>query len=395
MRIFVVDHNCILCFGHNSKSVRLYTDFFRSLGLETMALVPKNYTGKTAQAERVLNYPYSYLVEPDKPTFFQRRRVNRFINKLSMAVGFDAKLLKLRINWETIIKQYQIGNDDLVFFPSTDFFGAASLIQHLEKRGRKHHAPRIHCRFIGVMENESFKRPYPRLDLIRLIKSNSENLNISVSAETPTYAAYLRMLLRQDVSYFPYPLFEARPRKVSSNFLVSSPGSGRADKGFFDSLAIAQAVLNQDPDAKIRLVIQDMQPKDKLYNPNFSKTLATFPNVDLLAASLPEDDIDAMMQSSYGYFLPYSPGTYRQRGSAIFQEAISYGKSVIVKQGTGFSDLVTRYKAGHLAETPADFAKSIQKLYLGFKHGDMIDIDRGLYLDDLEQAALLAIGNLK
>lgn len=395
MRIFVVDHNCILRFGHNSKSVRLYSDYFRKLGFETTALVPKNYNGTTARAERVLNYPYSYLVEPDAPTFFQRRRVNRFINKLSMAVGFDAKLSNLRSNWKTIIARYQIGRDDLVFFPSADFFGAASLIQHLERKGRKQHAPRIHCRFIGVMENQAFKRPYPRLDLIRLIKSNSENLSISVSAETPTYASYLQTLLRQDVSYFPYPLFEARPRNVATSFLVSSPGSGRADKGFFDSLAIAQAVYDQNPKADIRLVMQDMQPNDKLYNPSYSKTLAAFPNIDLKAASLSEDDIDTVMQSSFGYFLPYSPGTYRQRGSAIFQEAISYGKSVIVKQGTGFSDLVTRYKAGHLAETPADFAKSIQQLYLEFKQGDAIDIDRALYLDDLEQAALLAIGNAK
>ena len=395
MRIFVVDHNCILRYGHNSKSVKLYTDYFSSLGFHTIALVPKDYRGMTARADCVLTYPYSYLVEPETPKFLQRRRINRFANKLSMTIGFDAKLATLRSNWSHIIETYQISSDDLIFFPSTDFFGATSLIQYLEKKGRMHNAPRIHCRLIGVMENQGFKRPYPRLDLIRLIKSNSEQLCISVSAETPTYASYLQMLLRRDVTYFPYPLFEARQRDAVSSFLVSSPGSGRADKGFFDTLAIAQAVYAQNRSAEIRLVTQDMQRTDKLYDQEYSKRLAEFPNIELQAASLSEDDIDAMMQSSFGYFLPYSPGTYRQRGSAIFQEAISYGKSVVVKHGTGFSELVTRYKAGHLAETPSDFASSIQDLYRKFKHGDDIRIDRALYLDDLERAALLAIGNAR
>jgi glycosyltransferase involved in cell wall biosynthesis len=390
MRVFVVDHNCILRYGHNAKSVKLYTDHFQKLGYSTTAFVPQNYIGTTATADRVLRYPYSHLLEPEAPGVFERRRINRFANKVSMAFGIDAKLVNLRMNWSSILEQYHISSEDLIFFPSTDFYGAYSLIQRLMKQPKAQRLPRIHMRFIGVMENHGYRRPYPRLDLIKLIKSSADRLAITASAETPNYATYLETLLRQRVSYFPYPLFAPREDAIPNEFIVSSPGSGRADKGFFDTLAIAKEVYAQNPSANIVISTQDMLESDKHYDRSYSKALANFPNIKLKASRLSDDEIDTMMKSSASYFLPYSPGTYRQRGSAIFQEAISYGKSVIAKKGTGFAELVARYNVGYLADTPADFARSIQHLYQKFQTGDRIKIDRGLYSADLEQATLAA-----
>ena len=382
-------------YGHNAKSVKLYTDYFTNMGYNVTALVPREYTGSTAIAERVLSYPYSHLVEPEFPSFFQKKRINRLTNKIAMTFGIDAKLAHIRTNWSYLIKHYNIEREDLIFFPSADFYGATALMQHLNSSGRIRNAPTIHCRFIGVMENHGYRRPYPRLDLIRLIKASKDQLRITASAETPSYAAYLEMLLQQQVSYFPYPLFQSVLGSKPDEFLVSSPGSGRADKGFFDTLAIAKEVYAQNPSANIVIATQDMLQSDKHYNPQYSQQLANYPNIKLQSAQLTDDEIDMMMKSSAAYFLPYSPGTYRQRGSAIFQEAISYGKHVIAKKGTGFAELVERYKVGLLADKPAEFAHSIAELYQKFRYGIPMTIDHAQYHSDLDQAAHFALGDAK
>ena len=381
-RVIIVDHMCALPYGHNVGSVELYRRVFSPFFEETLCLVSKQLPGKIAQAKNFraeLYYPYNTDI-PVKygswvKTFFKKplafRDAQRLLRSWERNLlflsndlrGKDVLLPKVVRNWQRLIETHQIGSDDLIFFPSSDYYGAITLLEILSKR--KKNLPEVHCRFIGVMENASHHTRIARARLLRAIQqAEKSGVRISASAEVPIYARYLTEMLRKEVFAFFYPLAgEKIPMPRGAPFIASSIGQGRTDKGHFEMAGIAQA-LQDKVGSKVILEIQDMGKNQDEYKYSYERKLEVFPNIRLFKAVLQDEEIREMFQRACVVLAPYDPSTYRLRGSAIFQEAVAYGRPVITRKGVGFTELVEKYNCGYVCTTHKEIAEAIQNCML-------------------------------
>lgn len=381
-RVFITDFMCAFGFGHNPKSVALFKKAFNSLGFEVISLVPNNFYIREYEFNNDLYYPYSNLTAPDNPNIFQYKQINRRLTQISRYLNIQPKIWLAYLSWVRVFKKHQIGADDLIFFPSTDYVGAISLLNLLNKKNRN--LPKVHFRLINVLENYKLLNKFPRSDLIKSIKNLLNKIDISVSSETINYSNYISKISNMKVLYFPYPFFDCFT-KTPARFIVSSPGAGRADKGFFETHEIAKHLYIADSNAQITIQVQDIPKSDGSYNADYSEKLRAMPNIELLPSRLSDSEIDSVMKSASAYFLPYDASTYSLRGSAIFQEAIMYNRPVITKPGLGFSDLVMRYRAGVVVESPKQFADSIIRIYRAEIASDF-RADTELYKSDFNNA---------
>lgn len=388
-RVFVVDYACIGALGHNAKCQAYFAEALRAHIPIAKALVTTHYCDPTSELLPVLIFPYAYVFMTDHAPFWQRSWFDRRLNRAAMQLGFDLKGHQLRKNWQGIFERFQLGPQDLLFFPSTDYYGASSLLAFL--KGKEPSVwPAMHFRFINVAEHFALKQWKPRQKLLEGIAAAARHGRIGVSAETPPYCSELTALLGHPVDYFPYPTLPSEPCKVEG-FEVSSPGFARVDKGFFRILPIAEALASCAPEASIRIVLQDMRTTSKDYDPGYSRALARMPNVTLLPERLTDEEIAGVMGRSSAFLLPYLAKNYSRRGSAIFQEAISFGRPVIASTGLGFSDLIERYRAGYLADTPEAFADRIVQVHREQLAGRPPSPDLGLYRTDFEKAISAAL----
>lgn len=381
-RVFITDFMCAFGFGHNPKSVALFKKAFDSLGFEVICLVPSNFSVGEYKFNNELYYPYSNLITPDNPSIFQYKQINRRLTQISKYLNVQPKVWLAYLSWHRVFKKHEIGPDDLIFFPSADYVGAISLLNFLNKKNKNF--PKVHFRFINVLENYKLLNKFPRNELIKSIKNLFNKIDISISTETISYSKYISKILNIKILYFPYPFFDCFTN-TPERFIVSSPGAGRADKGFFETYEIAKHLCIADPTAKVTIQVQEIPKSNGYYDADYSEKLREMPNVELLPSRLTDSEIDSVMKSASAYFLPYDASTYSLRGSAIFQEAIMYNRPVITKPGLGFSDLVTRYKAGVVVESPKQFAESILRIYRGEIASDF-RADSELYKSDFDSA---------
>ena len=139
-------------------------------------------------------------------------------------------------------------------------------------------------------------------------------------------------------------------------------GSARPDKGFFRLGTIIQRANQLVDPRKLHFIIQG--PPDELYvaHTQYVASLYAQPNVTLLASTLPYSEIVASFSRSHIALMPYDPGTYEWRGSAMLMEAIMFNRQVICQAGTAFADQARAYGAGEVCGTDADFSDAIAAL---------------------------------
>ncbi|OIO58723.1 MAG: hypothetical protein COZ46_02455 [Verrucomicrobia bacterium CG_4_10_14_3_um_filter_43_23] len=379
-RLFVVDHVAAFPYGHNISCMNVFASSFGRHFSETIKLGPTcmpEIAGETDDIHKVLNYPYNGIIEAKyfngffrnkkrsiKISFLIRKVTKNFYSKWVKTFDKDLMLRQTKRNWQKVLKKYNIDSSDTLFFPSTDYYGARALLEicnELDKAER----PKMHFRFIGVMENAAYGRIQGCTPILNNIKKLiEEGASITISAETPIYCSYLQKLTHLNIIYLAYPL-EGQLEPLNwdiDNFKIALPGQGRRDKGYFRFYDIAK-FLNRDSKArKFKMLLQGMKLSDPCFNKPYNRILAEIKSLELLPAQLGINALNDIYKKSDILLQPYCTGTYAYRGSAVYQEGIAFGRLFVCSKNTGISNLVQRYGNGLLADTDEDFAKSIIEL---------------------------------
>jgi hypothetical protein len=378
-RIFVVDHMCVLPYGHSQASVALFRRELEAHFTESHAFVPRALPTNSAKEKgftRCLNYPYNwvhyrrfdFLLDRCIKSQWLRIRLQSRLRllegalprRLARLLGFDPVLRKTERNWETQFKHYGIGSDDLIFFPSTDYYGAAACLGLILK-GKAKGQPRLHLRMIGVMENACLtSRTACNLLMERVKEALAEGVDVQVSSETPAYGSYLAKKFGVEVKYFPQPLSgNAIPMPASEHTIAACMGSARSDKGYFLMSEIAEKTALRCG-KRVAFEIQSMPASEDAFTPEYDRNLAKGPNVRLLPAILPEGEMLDWYRRSYVVLLPYDPKVYEHRGSAIYQESVAFTRPVVCLAGAAFAEQVGRYQNGYACRDTDELAAAVE-----------------------------------
>jgi glycosyltransferase involved in cell wall biosynthesis len=366
--LLICDPMCVLPYGHNVASVHYFYNILKTRFSKVFCLGCESLPRDAADAFSITNfyhYYYSSYISLSQST------AAATANDLSqstyspvdslIADKFEALAVQDSVR---ALTEYDIHGDDAVFFPSADFYGVVGMLNALIQRDISTR-PCLYLRFIGVMETASKLHINPFDDLLALISHSIEaGTRIVISAETPAYADYLSAKIGRNVAVIPYPLTSAfLPFNHSPPFVVSSLGSGRHDKGFFDLLSILSLIRERDQDLNIRFVVQSLPYRDLAANLAYSAQLYAMPGLDLLPPTISISDMRDAYRRSHIILLPYDSNTYKYRGSAILMEAVAVGRPVLTFPNTGFADQVSYYGMGRICRTPEEFAEAVFSYY--------------------------------
>jgi hypothetical protein len=377
-RAFVVDPMCALSYGHNQASVALFRRALLARFSECIALVPTALPEAAAQEKgftRCLNYPYntsyylrfqgllmSRVLHPRLRAGFElwlRRGEKVGLSTVARLSGIDLVLNQTRRNWSAQFRRFKMAAGDLIFFPSTDYYGAAACLDHMLSQPASKR-PRLHLRMICVMEHASISSP-SACDLLmeRVRRAVAAGVEVGVSAETPAYAAYLGRRYGVQAAFFPQPLSgDAMPMPAGQPRVVAAIGSGRGDKGYFLMPEIAGKTAERCGN-RVSFEFQRMPRQDHGFSAAYEASLATVPNLRVLPAVLSAGELLDGFRRSYVALLPYDPKTFEHRGSAIFQEAIAFARPVVCLAGAAFAELTSRYSNGYACADVDGMARAI------------------------------------
>ncbi|WP_341223719.1 glycosyltransferase [Loktanella salsilacus] len=377
-RAFVADHMAVLPYGHNVEALRLFEAELRSRDIDVTTLVcaalPKGIEGAEDYA-RVLTYPYNGHVEAIRKYRDFPKVAGNKISKLRRlrdkalwmgadAAGLDGMGRRVRANWLEVIKRYGITGTDWIFMPSVDHYGLLCLMQVLQTLPADRR-PSVHGRMIGVMESFSYARGAARTRLLTAVRdAQKAGVRVSLSAETPVYQDYLTSVLRQDVGYLTYPCIAPyKPIDWGRRpFQLTSPGQGRADKGYFGLAAISDALKVHFKRGQVMLSTQGMRKDDTYFSRAYEARLAAKIDLNVRAARLSSDEINAMYRHAHVLVLPYARDIYALRGSAVYQEGLAHGRLVVTYDGTGVASMVKRYGNGVCVKDDRALAEAVHQL---------------------------------
>lgn len=385
-RSFIIDFGCCLPFGHNLQVVNLYKSKEESRGQLTKAIICKEVKGlknvNKEQYDFILPSVYFNLVIDTIENKYLRFGLKLLKVFSQLSIGSSNLLnIKTQISVNKLFKKYNFNNSDLIIFPSTDYYGAKAFLKKLVKI-KKENRPRVHLRYIGVLEDVHCYYKDNFSELIELMNLMPETL--TVSAEVPVYSRYINTLLPNiNVVSEPYPILDnkfvsnQRQKKISKAFAIVFPGTNRADKGYLDLFYLAKELLFEFP--SVRLIVQDMKKWDKDYNQKYRNKLKDVANVNLVDAILSREEMENLYQQADLILLPYCPNTYHYRGSGVHYEAIELRIPVLVRKGVGFEEEVVKWSSGWLYETKQELFQCLKEI---------IDSNTDYIKDKMENAFL-------
>lgn len=368
-RVFIVDPGCFKESGHN---IDLVSRFGKELkkNYEIIVCAPK---GREKFQKLGFNF---YSISNLYPVLYIDEYSNKYVNAIyEKLVQFSRILLGLPVHLyfkliaiiqlNTIIKKYNVNENDLVFFPSSDFYFANASTELCVKEKIN-----LSLRFIGVLENAFFRRKRNmRSKFFSLIRKCNSN-KIVLSAETLRYKQYLSSITSKPVEYSGYPIKldfknynESRNKKFTEEnpLVICLPGKSRPDKGSLDVPMLANACFEKFG-MKVIFKLQNF-PKGSRYNKKVTqKFTGHFPNIEFMKPELPRDEFEKTIWGSDVILMPYAPDVYYFRGSAIFFESIERGKLVIGRGGTAFSDDMKKLEIMDKYYTPSEFTTLINYL---------------------------------
>lgn len=373
-RSFIIDYGCCLPYGHNLHAVNLYRKKEESKGRFVKAIVCKRVESFQIQQKDNFYFSLPTLHKGLIIEAFSNRVIRLYIKFIRIILLFPFvgknNFLTLRASKsiKQLFKTLQINSNDILIFPSADYYGAKALLKKLATIEIENR-PKVHFRFIGSLETPHSFYNHHLPELIALINKNYHT--VSVSAEVPIYARYLNSLTPNlQVIAEPFPVEERKSFdnkiavKNKKPFTILLPGSNRADKGYFDVFHIAKEILFEFP--SIKLVVQDMKKQNKFFNRKYRVKLKELANINLVDAVLMREKILELYEDADLILLPYDPGVYHFRGSGIHYEAIQNGIPVLARKGTGFVEEINNWSSGWTYETKQD---------LLFQLGKILEID--------------------
>jgi glycosyltransferase involved in cell wall biosynthesis len=150
---------------------------------------------------------------------------------------------------------------------------------------------------------------------------------------------------RVDPVGFPVPvrLHRRASSRTGQPYRVLYAGEARADKGFGLLPALADALSSELTAGTVRLLCQaklngfaDRSLKDA------ARALGERQGIEIIDRFLPSDGYDDLIAGCDLVLLPYDPGQYRARLSAVFVDATCAGVPVVVPDGTWMSGQLER-----------------------------------------------------
>lgn len=353
-RLFVCDSACAMPFGHNVTELKYFKHRFRDKFSEVIALCSSHLPARLVDENGFVPfysfYYHRYLPLAHAPEVVDAAEaVNApgFIDRIEALATADAVRL---------LDEREISAGDSMLFPSVDFYGLIGLLNALTGRPADRQ-PSLFIRLIGVMENATASYREPLKEFVqRILEARADGVRMSFSAETPKYADFLAGQLLQPVAITPHPqAANLLPMPELGSFVLYCPGSARADKGYFDLWKIFSTVRRADLELTIRFVTQIQPDASASQCENYTSQLYALPGVELLPASITENEMVEHYRNSHAVVLPYDRSTYALRGSAVMQEAAYFGRRIITLEGTGFAGQVQYYGLG-------DVVPSIEKI---------------------------------
>ncbi|MEM0898845.1 MAG: glycosyltransferase [Pseudomonadota bacterium] len=289
-------------------------------------------------------------------------------------------------NWQQVFERFRITAEDAIFFPSAEHYGFGALMVLMANLPQELR-PKVHARLIAVLEGASAKSEFGRAELFKSVAlARKTGVDVSFSAETLAYQDYLKNIFREDIYLLQYPIF-GRPTVVNWKkrpFKIVTPGQGRADKGFFEILKLANLLKSSHGEGEVEIVLQKMKPTDVYYRQSYVQSLLEHPMISVKPAFVEEDELDWMYRDSHVLFMPYARDVYAQRGSAVFQEGVSRGRCFIASDGTGVSGMIRHYENGILVKDMQNVADAVSR-FMGMSQTEAFAMShhaRCTYQDD-------------
>lgn len=354
MRLFICDPVCAQPFGHNVVALNYFSNAFKDSFEHVVPLCCKHLPKKTAE-----DYGFVPFYDFYYPSYISIEAADKQDtgNFLGFADPIEAQATS---DASRLIREYSVGANDTLFFPSLDIYGVLGLLNALEDTPASRQ-PRIFLRFIGVMENASHTYRDPEKELLRRLAAARDNgARLAFSAETPRLADRLSSLLRVPVAVTPYPTIgEAIAFPEAGPITCFCPGSARFDKGFLLLKDLFTAVRREDPDLAIQFIVQNLPARDSVHHQSYISQLYAIPGVELLPSIISEEE----MVQNYGraavVLLPYDHTVYKLRGSAALMEAACFGRPVISLNRMAFCEQIAYYGLGTICSSIEEMAKEV------------------------------------
>ncbi|MEM1686743.1 MAG: glycosyltransferase, partial [Candidatus Aenigmatarchaeota archaeon] len=364
-RILIVDPVCANKYGHNLHAIRRYSNYLQRYfnGSEVVALVSKylELNGiDTSVIKPILNFYYHPIIKIDNNCAKIEAEIE---SSLPIEDLHFLQIEKAKKDVFMFHEEYDLSNNDIVFYPSIDYYSIIGLLNYLDKT-KPSLSPKYILRWISVMEHNSFLpiKIESIFEKIRLKKC--EGFKIINSAESIPYAKYLASYFQEPIIVTP-TLIEEEFFDYESDkkyFRISFPGSGRPDKG----IEKIPDILDNLESLGVKNIRVDLQFPDPLtLNALFHKILNLCQKsyVELQPFIISSESIMNNLRRADCVVLPYISDVYKYRSSAFVAECGVIGRPIVCSKGCGFSDEVEYFKIGFTAETPSEFAERIYELY--------------------------------
>lgn len=351
-RLFICDPVCALPFGHNVPAMRNFQKFLGPFFSEVILLGCKDLPMDIADENMIVGR-FEYCYDDVMPLSIDRLD--------AFPATHHEKTKAAHQDLVAIIADYAIGGDDVICYPSVDFYALLALAENADRLVACG-SPTIMLRLIGVMENAGAQIfAHHEAVVIALIQRLRDvGLSLKIAAETPRYAEYLATSLDCEVSVAAnIETREQVPIQVKDRFDVICPGSARYDKGFLQLLDVFTQVRLRDPELKIRMTTQILPDRDLKHQLSYLTKLYAIPGVSLLPSKVSARQMMTMYDDADLVLLPYASDVYAQRGSAVFIEAICVGRPVIAYDGCAFVDQIRYFGGGEICQSAEEMAALI------------------------------------
>ncbi len=246
----------------------------------------------------------------------------------------------------TLGSSHGLGARDVVLFHTAnlvELLGAAAWLDGLSPDERPavrflfHFLPWQEARWLRVSEDEVIHAC--QLTLARIEQSTGDGLRLLAQCES--LAPALEMTFNRQVWPMGFPAEAGArpdpwdPRRAPR---VLYAGEARSDKGFALLPRIAERLAPRLSAGEMTLVCH--AARNEFADDSVRRAIEALgrqPGVELIERFLPSREYDALVTGSDLVLLPYEPGQYRHRLSAVFVDATVAGRPVIVPDGTWMS----------------------------------------------------------
>lgn len=360
-KVLLVDPTCVSARGHQLAALKLVEHYLETLGSDVTSVaagvLPEELAGSTVRL-----FGHNYPVRIPVATSAADDELEETEIRAEFANIDIAGERRAASDWLTLWEDHGEGVSRIVM-PGADYYGAVGLLRVMQSLPSSER-PSVRLRLLGVMENAAHGVPDPLGNLVGLVRDSLKaGVDVELAAETPAYCTYLTQLVGRPVTLVPYPPVGVETTiSRSHDLVVSSLGTGRADKGIFKLEQIARNVRRLYPGADVKFIVQLPPFPDVVGRQNTFSHLYSLPNVEIAEPDLTPSEMESLWAQTDVAILPYAAGTYRLRGSAILMEALNRKRLVLTHSEVAFASQVEYYQCGSVCEDESEYPHAIGRL---------------------------------